>query len=385
MSSFSKKALLFFLPFVLVVTLFPAGYTWLHARFFMDAPPMVADVIVPAVLAWAPAILFFRRRSKMIVYGGRYKEAFVFQLLIWIATALVSVLAQLYLEGSSGHTTVTSDLLHQLNPVFTDNMVVSLNLVVGACIICISLMLVLLFFISVDEWEYLHYRNGAQSVTEHELNFFFSFFIPRNGYAIVPLMMVLNIAVFSLMAIAGLGFKSFHMADLVRLGGNLRPLVIEGQWWRLFTYMFLHGGAMHLVSNMVGLVFVGARIEPTLKTWRMGLIYIVTGLVAGAASLWWHPQTVSVGASGAIFGLYGAFLALLFAGVFPKDFKRQFLRMTLVFIIYNIGMGFSGNIDNAAHLGGLLTGLLLGFLFSGSLKSGKNETSLQDTQTQNLS
>jgi membrane associated rhomboid family serine protease len=97
-------------------------------------------------------------------------------------------------------------------------------------------------------------------------------------------------------------------------------------------------------------------------------VYLVTGLLASATSLWWHHAVVSVGASGAIFGLYGTFLALLVTQVFPKEFSKAFLTSTLFFVGYNLVMGLAGGIDNAAHIGGLVSGFCIGLLLSPRLK-----------------
>ena len=99
----------------------------------------------------------------------------------------------------------------------------------------------------------------------------------------------------------------------------------------------------------------------------------MTGLVASAASLWWHENTLSVGASGAIFGLYGIFLALLLTKVFPRDFSKAFLVGTLIFIGYNLLSGLTGGIDNAAHTGGLASGFIIGMILSPGLKQHAKE------------
>ncbi|WP_431215098.1 rhomboid family intramembrane serine protease [Puia sp. P3] len=121
---------------------------------------------------------------------------------------------------------------------------------------------------------------------------------------------------------------------------------------------------MHLLANMYGLLFVGIFLEPRLGKIRFAMVYLITGILASIASLWWHAATVSVGASGAIFGLYGAFLALLLMKVFPKDFSKVFLGSTLIFVGFNLVMGFTGSIDNAAHLGGLVSGFVIGLILS---------------------
>lgn len=185
--------------------------------------------------------------------------------------------------------------------------------------------------------------------------------VPRSGFFITPIIMYLNIGVFLLMVFAGLGLISFEAVDLLRWGGNFRPYTIVGEWWRLLTSMFVHGGILHLLMNMVGLVFVSVFLEPLLGRARFALLYLLTGLAGSLASVLWYPAIVSIGASGAIFGLYGVFLALLLARVFPPELSKAFLVSTLVFVGYNLLMGLSGGIDNAAHIGGLVSGLLAGF------------------------
>ena len=178
------------------------------------------------------------------------------------------------------------------------------------------------------------------------------------------------------MVIAGLGFISFKASDLLRWGANYKPSTTNGEWWRLLTNTFLHGGLMHLLANMYGLLFVGIFLEPRLGKIKYAIVYLTTGIIASAASLWWHDATVSVGASGAIFGLYGLFLALLLTKVYPKDFSKAFLISTLVFVGYNLLMGLTGGIDNAAHLGGLLSGFIIGLLLYPQLRQDADHLSI---------
>jgi membrane associated rhomboid family serine protease len=119
---------------------------------------------------------------------------------------------------------------------------------------------------------------------------------------------------------------------------------------------------MHLVFNMYGLLFVGIFLEPLLGRIKHLIAYLMTGILASCASIWWFDATVSVGASGAIFGLYGVFLALLLTKVYPPDFSKAFLASISIFIGYNLLMGLGGGIDNAAHIGGLLSGFALGLI-----------------------
>ena len=207
------------------------------------------------------------------------------------------------------------------------------------------------------------------------------YFVPRQGFYITPIIIDVNLIVFVIMAICGLGFISFQASDLLKLGANYRPSIEQGQYWRLVTNIFLHGGLMHVLMNMYGLMFVGIFIEPVIGTGRFTVAYFVTGVAASIASVWWHPATVSIGASGAIFGMYGVFLALLTTNLFPAKFKKTFLVTTSVFVGYNLLYGLTGGIDNAAHIGGLFSGFLAGYLIYFSAHDQLNQQQAEeDTQ-----
>lgn len=208
-----------------------------------------------------------------------------------------------------------------------------------------------------------------------DLKEFLEIIKPREGYFVTPILIYLNIAIFLVMFLSGLGFISFNGQDLLNWGANYQPYTSNGEWWRLITNVFLHGGFMHLLSNMFGLLFVGIFLEPLLGRTKYLTIYLVTGIIASLASIWWYDATVSVGASGAIFGLYGLFLSLLLTKVFPPQINNVFLITTLIFIGYNLLMGLTGGIDNAAHIGGLISGFVIGLIMSNSLKSEKQRTS----------
>lgn len=214
--------------------------------------------------------------------------------------------------------------------------------------------------------ELSRFENGKPS-EDKDLKEFIAYAKPKEGFFITPILIYINIFIYLLMVFAGLGFISFNGKDLLHWGGNLRSVTTHGEWWRLVTNTFLHGGLMHLFSNMFGLLFVGTFLEPVLGRKKYLIIYLITGILASIASIWWHPNTVSIGASGAIFGLYGLFLGLLLTKVFPAEFSKTFLTTTLIFIGYNLLMGLTGGIDNAAHIGGLISGFVIGLVISKSL------------------
>lgn len=150
---------------------------------------------------------------------------------------------------------------------------------------------------------------------------------------------------------------------LIRAGGNFAPLVQKGEPWRLLSALFLHGGLLHVGLNMFALYQAGQVVERLFGRIGFIVVYMGAGLLGNLASLWWRQGGVSVGASGAIFGVYGALLAylLLQRGSVPADVFREMRSGTLGFIAYSLFAGFSlPGIDNAAHLGGLAGGFVLG-------------------------
>jgi membrane associated rhomboid family serine protease len=177
-----------------------------------------------------------------------------------------------------------------------------------------------------------------------------------------------NLAVFVAMMLAsGSITEDFPIGVIVPFGANVGVYTLSGQWWRLFTYMFLHGGLLHIAFNMWCLWDLGALCESLYGRWTYLCIYLITGVSAGLASAGWNPLVASVGASGAIFGLAGALIASIYLGEFslPKIAIQGTLRSLAFFVVFNVFFGsmFPG-IDNAAHVGGLVSGLILGALIA---------------------
>lgn len=242
-----------------------------------------------------------------------------------------------------------------------------LNWIFGSLGIGLFAFFVFLLFPKFQESKLEKFKSGK---IEKDTDFkeMLEFFIPKKGFIVTPIIIDLNLLIYIAMVISGFGLVSFKGSDLLNWGANFRPLTTDGQWWRLLTSTFLHGGLMHILANMYGLIFVGIFLEPLLGAKKYTFVYLLTGILASVASIWWYDATISVGASGAIFGLYGFFLACLLLKVFPPDFGKAFLASTLVFVGFNLLMGFTGGIDNAAHIGGLLSGFILGLLMSRQLK-----------------
>lgn len=180
---------------------------------------------------------------------------------------------------------------------------------------------------------------------------------------------MLNIAVFILMILSGVNAFLPDSESLIQWGANFRPITLEGEWWRLITSCFLHIGVFHLLMNMYALLYIGLLLEPHLGRARFLGAYLLTGIFASITSLWWHDLTISAGASGAIFGMYGVFLAMLTTNFIEKSARKALLTSIAVFIGYNLLNGLKGGIDNAAHIGGLISGLIIGYAYFPSLKN----------------
>lgn len=190
---------------------------------------------------------------------------------------------------------------------------------------------------------------------------FLSLLSPRKGYLVTPLLLYVNVAVYVLMTLSGVNPMDPSVEDLIRWGANTPASLLGGEYWRLLTACFVHIGLLHLVMNMYALLYIGLFLEQLIGSGRFLFAYLVTGLVSSLVSVTWHDNMVGAGASGAIFGLYGLFVAVLLAhrSIDPQA-RKAMLTSVLIFIGYNLLYGLRGEVDNAAHLGGLIGGLAVG-------------------------
>ncbi len=155
---------------------------------------------------------------------------------------------------------------------------------------------------------------------------------------------------------------------LVRLGAKYGPAMLFGhQWWRLVTAIFLHADLLHIGMNLWCLFDLGPAVESLFGSAKFLVIYLVTGVVGFLLSLWWSPYGLSIGASGAVLGLIGVLIGASFHhGGLGKAYRGQLWRWVMYIFIF--GLFFA--VDNAAHAGGLLSGLALGY----AIPEGEPET-----------
>lgn len=188
----------------------------------------------------------------------------------------------------------------------------------------------------------------------------------RSPYTITIALIAINVLVFLAMLASGVSLTQPTPRDILIWGGDYGPLTLGAhQYWRLFTSCFLHFGIIHIGMNMYVLYLIGPFIETVFGRVRYLLVYFIAGLAGSIVSVIVHPTAVGAGASGAIFGLYGAVFGFLLI-------RRRILNPAAVssisksaglFVLYNVVYGsFSGTTDLSAHIGGLVAGFLSGML-----------------------
>lgn len=186
----------------------------------------------------------------------------------------------------------------------------------------------------------------------------------------------LNVVVFLAMTFSGVSLANPGDPDLVKWGANTGFFTVIAQPWRMLTSNYVHIGLLHIALNMWCLFNLGALAERLFDRWTYFLTYTLCGLSSSLVSVGFHPVRYSAGASGAIFGLAGALISALYLGklpVHPRALKAT-LKSLVLFAVYNLVFGAAvPAIDNSAHIGGLLSGLLLGAALAPRLTAPADE------------
>ncbi|CAN1231176.1 RHOMBOID-like protein 1, partial [Linum grandiflorum] len=151
---------------------------------------------------------------------------------------------------------------------------------------------------------------------------------------------------------------------LMKLGAMEVEKVVEGhQPWRLISCIWLHAGVFHLLANMLSLLFIGIRLEQEFGFIRIGMVYLLSGFGGSVMSALFLKFGISVGASGALFGLLGAMLSELITNWTIYANKFAALLTLVIIVVLNLAVGILPHVDNFAHIGGFVSGFLLGFIF----------------------
>jgi rhomboid protease GluP len=166
---------------------------------------------------------------------------------------------------------------------------------------------------------------------------------------------------------------------LVRFGAKVGSAILGGhQWWRLVTAIFLHAGLLHIAMNLWCVFDLAPTVESMFSASKFVFMYLVTGVAGFALSSWWRPYGLSVGASGAILGLIGILIAASFHhGSIGREYRAQLWRWVIYIAIFGLLPFFA--VDNAAHIGGFVSGLILGYFIPEGEPSTRSEENLWST------
>jgi len=184
----------------------------------------------------------------------------------------------------------------------------------------------------------------------------------RQKFKPTYILIAVNIAIYVYTSVAGGNFLETSW-DMIWQYGQVNLLVLNGWWWQLFTSMFVHASIMHLVGNMLFLLIFGLRGEEMFSLPEYLTIYILGGLVGNLLSLVFLPLNVpSVGASGAIFAMFGA------CTIYARRSVGQSIIGALIYGFFLLLLSSGTNVNELAHLGGLAAGLLIGYVLAAKRK-----------------
>ncbi|MCB9252006.1 MAG: rhomboid family intramembrane serine protease [Flavobacteriales bacterium] len=225
------------------------------------------------------------------------------------------------------------------------------------------IMMLMILIPKLNEYEWNRFRKG-KDLEDDFLKDVWNFIKPGKNISATAILLLVHFLVFLIQVFSGQNISSPTVQELLEAGGNRRSEVLDGEYYRLFTSMFIHSGFMHLLMNMIGMGVGSFMLEKILGRIRLLLIYVLCGACSGLVSIYWHENTVSIGASGAVFGLYGMIMAFTMIKVYPQEQ----LRSNWILLAFTAGVsllfGLMGGIDNAAHIGGLIAGFLFAIILS---------------------
>jgi rhomboid protease GluP len=182
--------------------------------------------------------------------------------------------------------------------------------------------------------------------------------IPHAHFTTVVIMLI-NTGLF-IATVLRSGSADLDVPTLVLFGAKYTPYIVHGQWWRLVTAGFLHGGILHILMNMWVLFDLGAQVEQAFGTARFLLVYLISNITGFLASMYLLPYTPSIGASAAIFGLIGAMIAM---GVRDRSSYGSAVRSFYMrWAIYGLVLSLIPGTDWAAHIGGLAGGFVVAMI-----------------------
>ena len=238
---------------------------------------------------------------------------------------------------------------------------------IGTYFLGVLIILLFLLLSKVDSRGLRNFNQG-KPLKSDTLDLFKELYNPNGPTPAIGILIALNLIVFIITLLFGVGAISPTAQELLEVGGNRRANIASGEYWRLLTSVFIHGGIIHLVMNLVGIFLAGMFLEEKLGRKNMILYFLIAGVAGSITSVLWHDNTVSIGASGAIFGYFGLLLAFNIFKIISKDQQGIIWNILIFYGGISLLFGMFDGIDNAAHIGGLLMGFILGALNANKLK-----------------
>jgi rhomboid protease GluP len=176
-------------------------------------------------------------------------------------------------------------------------------------------------------------------------------------------LIALKLIVFIAMVVKGVNILDPSLAEIIKWGGCMRVYVTGGEWWRLLTAVFVPVGIVPLALNIAALYFIGLMVESILGKAKFLIAFLCSGVLANLISAIWFENTVTADASGAVFGLYGVFLAFATTTYINKRFPRVWLLSIVAYVVYSVFTAGIDDVYNAMNFGGLVSGVCIGYLF----------------------
>ncbi|WP_142419247.1 rhomboid family intramembrane serine protease [Clostridium tertium] len=217
---------------------------------------------------------------------------------------------------------------------------------------------------SLKERKIIYCSNGSKAfipIIDYIVNIDSKRRISFKEYKVTYTIIILNILLYLIEVIKSRNLIDIDIYTLIQMGAKVNVLINSGEIYRLLTSAFLHGGIIHIFFNMSALNIIGREVEAVYGSKRYIAIYVISALGGSVVSYLFKPNSISVGASGAIFGLLGA---MLIFGLKERDkIGKQYMKNILETIGLNVIIGITiPNIDNFAHLGGLILGTITSFI-----------------------
>ncbi|HEX5054904.1 MAG TPA: rhomboid family intramembrane serine protease [Gammaproteobacteria bacterium] len=235
------------------------------------------------------------------------------------------------------------------------------NSLAWAVVIYVAVALPLFFVVTLRGLKVDEYRNFISRKSRRDIWGGLSFLNPFGTYKASAVIFWLNAVVFVAMVVSGINPMSPTATELLEFGANNREAVMHGEIWRLVVSVFMHAGIAHLVFNMCALMMAALFLEPVLGWRKMAALYLFYGVAASMASIYWK-EGISVGASGAILGLYGTMLSFCLGKIYPRGERDTVLVLVSLSAGISILLGFFIGADNAAHIGGFIVGIFAGLV-----------------------